>query len=71
MLIAARHLPDGTYHTMTSEPIEMERRASREDELIVNAEKVLRVAEGFIRQEPGQWTVSLPVWPETLKLVPA
>jgi KDO2-lipid IV(A) lauroyltransferase len=62
--------PDGKYHVLTSEPIEMDSHPDREVEALQNAEKVLRVAERFIRQAPQQWSVSLPVWPETLDLAP-
>jgi lauroyl/myristoyl acyltransferase len=61
---------DGTNHVMTSEPIEMNPHPDREVEALQNAEKVLSVAAGFIRQTPQQWSISLPVWPETLDLVP-
>jgi hypothetical protein len=29
------------------------------------------VAQGFIRQTPSQWSVPLPVWPQTLDLIPS
>lgn len=61
---------DGNYHVQMSTPIEMETFQDREMERLYNAEKVLSVAEGFIRQAPHQWSVSLPVWPETLDLAP-
>jgi KDO2-lipid IV(A) lauroyltransferase len=55
---------DGNYHVHASPPIEMERHANRQEELLRNAEKVLAAAEGFIHQEPRQWLMFLPVWPE-------
>jgi lauroyl/myristoyl acyltransferase len=61
---------DGKYHISASPYIEMEPSPDRTDELLINAEKVLAVAEGFIRQAPPQWLISLPVWPETLNAVP-
>jgi len=60
--------PDGKYHVLTSDPIEMDPHPDRATEEIQNAEKVLGVAEGFIRQAPHQWSISLPVWPEALDL---
>jgi hypothetical protein len=38
--------------------------------MLHNAEKVLAVAEEFIRQAPQQWSVPLPVWPQVMDLVP-
>jgi phosphatidylinositol dimannoside acyltransferase len=61
---------DGKYHVLASEPIELERHPDHEVETLRNAEKVLNIAEKFIQQAPHQWSVSLPVWPETLSLVP-
>jgi KDO2-lipid IV(A) lauroyltransferase len=60
---------DGYYHMITSSPIEMDPYPDREDELLNNAEKVLAVAETFIRQAPEQWLITLPVWPEVGNLV--
>jgi lauroyl/myristoyl acyltransferase len=70
MLLATVRRPNGT-HTISSAPlIEMEPGPDRETEVRRNAERVLRVAEDFIRKAPGQWTVPLPVWPEALDAVP-
>jgi KDO2-lipid IV(A) lauroyltransferase len=70
MIIATSLQPDGKYHISTSDLIEMDHHSDREKGMILNAEKVLRIAESFIRQVPQQWLMSLPVWPETLDLVP-
>jgi KDO2-lipid IV(A) lauroyltransferase len=70
MLMASDLQADGKYHILTSDLIEMDPDPDRERGAIRNAEKVLTVAEGFIRQVPQQWLVSLPVWPETLDLTP-
>ncbi len=69
-IMVSNRLPDGKYHIFTSDPIEMEYHQDREKGMIINAERVLSVAEGFIRQAPRQWSMSLPVWPETLAVVP-
>jgi phosphatidylinositol dimannoside acyltransferase len=61
---------DGKYHLNVSDPIELEPHPDREKAELLNAEKVLAVAEGFIRQMPEQWSESLAVWPETLDLAP-
>lgn len=70
IIMAVNLQEDGKYHLLTSEPIEMEFHANRETQTLLNAEKVLSVAETFIRRAPQQWTMSLPVWPETLTLMP-
>lgn len=61
---------DGRYHFLFSDPIEMQSHPDRHTEIIVNAEKVLRIAEDFIRQAPTQWAMTFPVWPEVLDRVP-
>ena len=70
MVMVTIQQPDGKYHVMTSEPIEMDPHPDREVEALQNAEKVLRVAARYIQKAPQQWSVSLPVWPETLDLIP-
>ncbi len=71
MMVASVHWkPDGKYHFMFSEPIEMQPHPDRRTEIIQNAENVLKVAEGFIRQAPGQWEMTFPVWPEAMNEVP-
>jgi phosphatidylinositol dimannoside acyltransferase len=62
--------PDGKYHVFASDPIEMDSCADAAEGIVRNAEKVLAVAEGFIRRSPGQWSVPLPVWHQSLDLVP-
>lgn len=68
MIMVAQYEPDGKYHVYTSNLIEMEHRPRREEELLYNTEKVLHVAEEFIRRAPHQWSISLPVWPEVMEL---
>lgn len=70
VLVTSRLLKNGGYHLFASDSIEMDPHPNREVELRKNAEKVLRVAEKMIRQSPHQWLVSLPVWPDTMPLVP-
>ena len=57
---------DGPYHVLSSEPIEMEYVCDHEQEILQNAERVLKLAENFIRLAPQQWNVPLLVWPEHL-----
>ncbi len=70
IVLAAISRPDGRYHMLSSDVIEMQPHVDRRIEIIHNAERVLRVAEGFIRQAPQQWSMTHSVWPETLDEVP-
>jgi lauroyl/myristoyl acyltransferase len=70
MVTASPRQSDGRYHILASEPIEMEHYPDRAVELKVNAEKVCRVAENFIRMAPAQWSMTFPVWPEAIGQVP-
>jgi len=58
---------DGIYQILSSPEIELKSNRDRRVELVSNAERVLEVAESFIRQAPEQWCVTLPAWPETLE----
>jgi phosphatidylinositol dimannoside acyltransferase len=71
MVTASRREADNTYTIFASPPIEMDPYSDRTAALLRNAEKVLAVAENFIRQQPRQWVITLPVWPETVNQVPA
>jgi KDO2-lipid IV(A) lauroyltransferase len=61
---------DGKYHFLFSEPIEMQPHPDRHQEIIQNAENVLHLAENFIRQDPSQWSMTFPVWPDAMEQVP-
>jgi phosphatidylinositol dimannoside acyltransferase len=63
MIMVTNFQEDGKYHVLTSDLIEMDSHPDREQEALQNAEKVLNIAERFIRQVPEQWSISLPVWP--------
>jgi KDO2-lipid IV(A) lauroyltransferase len=69
-VLAAVMRPDGVYAIKGSEPVQMVPRPDRHTELIYNAERVLAVAEDFIRLAPYQWSMFYPVWPEALEEVP-
>jgi phosphatidylinositol dimannoside acyltransferase len=70
MIMVSILQPDGKYHVLSSELIEMDLYADREAGVLRNAEQVLSIAEGYIRSAPNQWSISLPVWPQVLDLVP-
>ncbi|HUE98572.1 MAG TPA: hypothetical protein VMN99_04915 [Anaerolineales bacterium] len=61
---------DGKYHVFASDLIEMDHYPDPDEAVLRNAEKVLCVAEDFIRRASLQWSVPLPVWPESMHLVP-
>jgi hypothetical protein len=61
---------DGKYHVFASESIKMDPHPDPEVERLQNAERVLDVAEEFIRRSPEQWSVPLPVWPQVMDLIP-
>ena len=56
--------PDESFKILASDLIWMERLPNRTEEVIYNAEKILGIAEDFIRLAPTQWTVLHPLWPE-------
>jgi KDO2-lipid IV(A) lauroyltransferase len=59
--------PDGLYHVVASRPILMQPHTDRHQEIIQNAEAVLKAVEDFIRQAPQQWSMFFPVWPEVFQ----
>ena len=61
---------DGKYHVFTSDLIEMDSCPNPKEVLLQNAEKVLAIAERFIRRAPQQWSVPLPVWPQIVSQIP-
>jgi lauroyl/myristoyl acyltransferase len=70
MVFAALQRPDGIYQILASEEIKLQAYSDRQVELLCNAERVLEVAESFIRQAPDQWSITLPAWPEALPKIP-
>jgi lauroyl/myristoyl acyltransferase len=71
VLVTVTYLqPDGKYRVFASDPIEMVSSPDPDEAIFRNAEKVLTVAEQFIRRAPQQWSVPLPVWPQVLALLP-
>jgi phosphatidylinositol dimannoside acyltransferase len=68
-VVAALKGEDGNYRVQVSKPIQMQKRSDRDEEILTNAEKVLEVAEGMIRQAPEQWSMFFPVWPDVLAML--
>lgn len=69
VLVACRLEDDGLYHLSASPQIELDAYPDHRQQLLRNAEKVLAIAEGFIRQAPQQWMITQPVWPEVVPLL--
>ena len=63
VVAAAIKRPGGIYDILVSEAIRMQKCADRDEEILLNAEKVLTVAEEMIHQAPEQWSMFFPVWP--------
>ncbi len=57
---------DGKYHFIFSEPIEMQPYPDRDTEILLNAERVLQEAEKIILRDPSQWSMTFPVWAESM-----
>jgi phosphatidylinositol dimannoside acyltransferase len=69
VVVAAIKQSGAIYDIRISEPIRMQMCSDREKEILINAEKVLKVAEWMIRQAPEQWSMFYPVWPGITKLL--
>ena len=61
-VISARQDSDGFYNVKSTGPIEVQHYADHEKDLVINAEHILEVAAGYIREAPEQWSMFYPVW---------
>ncbi len=66
MIMAATSQTDGHYYLEGSDPIWMDSADDLETEVLINANKVLKNAEGLIRKHARQWAMFYPVWPQFL-----
>ncbi len=55
---------NGKYHVHLSDPIPMEPHKDSNQEIKINGERVLKVIEERIMNDPGQWLMFYPVWPD-------
>ncbi len=62
IVAAAEWKNDGLYHLHLSEPINLIEYGKSDETIRINGEAILRVIEGFIRKNPGQWLMYYPVW---------
>ena len=70
VVMSSIELENRRYSVFSSDYIHLDRYPDRHTEIILNAEKVLKVAEEFIRRAPQQWTIFQPVWPDLISQVP-
>lgn len=70
MMPFTRFTHAGRYLIDISEPITMQPHPDRHEEIMLNAERVLHLAEDAIRLAPHQWAMFYPVWPEMLSKMP-
>ncbi|MBN2503667.1 MAG: hypothetical protein JXB38_23020 [Anaerolineales bacterium] len=60
----------GNYQVDITDPISMDVHANRSQSIQKNTEKVAALVEDFIRQNPRQWLMYYPLWPELRPEVP-
>jgi lauroyl/myristoyl acyltransferase len=58
---------DQLYHLHISDPIPLIRHDDPDEEIRINGEAVLQVIEGYIRNNPGQWLMYYPAWPNEMQ----
>jgi phosphatidylinositol dimannoside acyltransferase len=66
IIMAATSQADGTYRLVASEPVWMTPNDDLETEIVVNAEKVLQLAQTLILNHADQWAMFYPIWPQYL-----
>lgn len=66
IVVAAFMRPDGSYGLRISKPIMLKKYKNKLDDIILNAERVLKQIEEFIILSPEQWLMYYPVWPDQM-----
>jgi len=67
IIVASAYMDqDGLYHFHVSDPIPMLSHPELDQAIKINGEAVLHVIEGRIRENPGQWLMYYPVWPDVV-----
>ena len=64
--IGCHHYPDNHYMMWASDAIEMQSTGDADQDVLVNSERVLAEIEFRIRENPTQWAMFYPVWPDAL-----
>jgi KDO2-lipid IV(A) lauroyltransferase len=62
--VAAFMDPDGKYGLRISNPIQMNKYENKLNDIILNAERVLKRIEEFIKLTPEQWLMYYSAWPD-------
>lgn len=70
VLVSALQDARGAIEIQVSDPIELQPFPDRERMIRENTQMILALAERWIGQNPQQWTVFKPVWPDLLDQVP-
>ena len=60
---------DGSFYYDCTPPIPLDEYSDLTDDIVLNAGKILREAEKFIRKYPEQWAMFYPVWPDALSKI--
>ena len=63
VVAAVRREPDDTFHTITLEPIFVERTSDAARDVLQATGQIVRQLESLIRQWPEQWYIFRPMWP--------
>lgn len=60
---------DGMFYYDCTPPIALEQYENLTDDIVKNAEKVMRAVEKYILAYPEQWAMFYPLWPEAMKQI--
>lgn len=66
VVLACYHTDDGQYTLKASDLLTPQHAPDLVSEVVLNAERVLKEAEVFIREAPTQWRMFYPLWPGCL-----
>jgi lauroyl/myristoyl acyltransferase len=67
IVVTAYMLPDGRYGFKNSNPIQLKNFGNKLDNILLNAEIVLKEIERFIKLVPEQWLMYYSAWPDLLE----
>ena len=64
IVVTAYMYPDGRYGFKFTGPHHLKKYSNKLDNILRNAEMILKEIESFIRMTPEQWLMYYPVWPD-------
>lgn len=67
IVVTAYMLPDGRYAFKSTNLIHLRKFGNKLDNILLNAEMVIKEIERFIKLAPEQWLMYYPVWPDLLE----